>query len=217
MKRKLSNSNISSLSRCGVKHFKSQQLDSVTSTSLIRASAEPLVLTKESLCSLQKSIIEEEELPSLKRLVQTWRDSANTDDLEKMAAPPTPRSAGSNNRGDRGRRYTKQDVRRRRTPSPGKRPTPQTYCTQNMHRARVFVEALSELPSTIIAKVQDILGIDFLNGQMASPEIILPIPGLVAEAAVKFWKESQRNSRDCSLEGDWKASLHGLLRNLSEP
>lgn len=67
----------------------------------------------------------------------------------------------------------------------------------------LFVEATVAISNM----VQDIPAIDFSSGQMASSESATPIPGLVAESAVEFRKYSQRNARECSLEGDWEASL----------
>ena len=34
--------------------------------------------------------------------------------------------------------------------------------------------------------------------------------------ASTFWAESRRNARECLLEGDWKASLNGLVTNLAD-
>ena len=66
-------------------------------------------------------IYKEVKCTGLMRTIQAWQDSAETDDLEKMAAPLMLRSLGLN---DRARRHTKQHARRCRTLSPSKKSIP---------------------------------------------------------------------------------------------
>lgn len=118
-------------------------------------SQQPLALTEEALRSTQRSTHEASE-PS----VQHWAENcASVCSLEMMAAPPTPRSASSN---ERGRRGAKRHARSygSRTPSPSKRPTPQTYRTRNMYHAGVFVDKLADVPPSIDDEVRRILRIE---------------------------------------------------------
>ncbi|KAH7111136.1 hypothetical protein B0J11DRAFT_554388 [Dendryphion nanum] len=106
-----------------------------------------------------------------------------------MAAPPTPRNKFSN---DRGRRGAKRHARSHgsRTPSPSKRPSPQTYRTRNMHHAGVFVDKLVDLPGVVDDEVRRIL-------------------------RIKTWGD-QVNARECLLEGDWKASMNSVVRGIAD-
>jgi hypothetical protein len=123
----------------------------------------------------------------------------------RMTAPPTPRSTSSQSRG-RPRRPA-----RTRAPSPSKKPTPQTYRTRNLHHANVFVDTLPNLPPLIDDAVRHVLGINSWDEQPTAPEKHLDT------IATWYQAESQRNTRDVSIEGDWKFSLFGLLRQLSDP
>ncbi|KAF1935974.1 hypothetical protein EJ02DRAFT_360247, partial [Clathrospora elynae] len=114
------------------------------------------------------------------------------------------RSTSSNNRG-RTRRPA-----RSRTPSPSK-PTPQTYRTRNLHHANVFVETLPNLPCAIDNAMREILGINSWDEQPAVLEQRLDT------VAAWYQAESQRNTQNVSIEGDWKFSLFGLVRQLSDP
>lgn len=167
----------------------------------------PLVLAKEALRSTQKSTPE---------AIRHWVENCSAAcDPEIMAAPPTPRSASWN---DRGRRSAKRHARScgSRTPSPSKKPSPQTYRTRNMYHAGVFVDNLADLPPAIDEEVRRILGIksweDRVEALLDGPQAAAHLTRLVA----MFRAESQRNARECLLEGDWKASLNGLVRNIAE-
>lgn len=144
--------------------------------------------------------------------IQHWLDScdATRDPPATMAAPLTPRSASLN---DRGRRSAKRCTRSHgsRTPSPSKKPTPQTYRTRNMHHARVHVDNLDELPPAINAEALGILGLESWDEPVQRQA-----PAHLARLAVIFQAESRRNARECLLEGDWKASLNSLVRNLAD-
>ncbi|KAF1995250.1 hypothetical protein P154DRAFT_474609 [Amniculicola lignicola CBS 123094] len=174
-------------------------------------SSQTLVLAEEALRSTQQPTPKEP-----KSSIQHWVENcAAVSDLEIMAAPPTPRSASFN---DRGRRSTKRHARSHgsRTPSPSKRPSPQTYRTRNMYHAGVFVDNLADLPPAIDDEVRRILGIesweDRVEATVDEPQAAAYLTGLVAT----FRAESRRNARECLLEGDWKASLNGLVRNLAD-
>lgn len=119
-----------------------------------RPSSPTLALTKEALCSTQRSTYEAPKSP-----IQHWVESCATVCDPETAAPPMPRSASLN---DRGRRNTKQHARHHasRTPSPSKRPSPQTYRTRNMYHAGVLVDNLADLPPIIDDEVRRILGIE---------------------------------------------------------
>ncbi|KAH8690425.1 hypothetical protein GQ44DRAFT_720241, partial [Phaeosphaeriaceae sp. PMI808] len=125
----------------------------------------------------------------------------------EMAAP---RSATN-----RGRRNLRRDGRSQgsRTPSPSK-PTPQTYRTRNMYLADVRVEALRKLPSDVDELVRQMLGIESWEDDVTVPE---DESSHRKDAAAWYLAESQNNARDCSLEGDWKSNLQGLIKMLSNP
>lgn len=94
------------------------------------------------------------------RWVQSWvEDCAAVSGPEIMAAPPTPRSNAMNDRGRRSaRRYARSYGPR--TPSPNKKPSPQTYCTRNMYHAGVFVDNLGGLPPAVDVEVRRLLGVE---------------------------------------------------------
>lgn len=79
-----------------------------------------------------------------------------------------------------------------------------------MYHAGVFVDKLADLPPIIDDEVQRILGTETWEDQ------VLVAADELAGIVSTFWAESRRNARECSLEGDWKASLNGVIRNLAE-
>jgi hypothetical protein len=84
-----------------------------------------------------------------------------------------------------------------------------------MYYAGVFVDNLADLPPAIVDEVRGILGIKLWEDRVAATidktQAVAHVAGLVAT----FRAESRRNARECLLEGDWKASLNGLVRSLS--
>ncbi|KAF2647460.1 hypothetical protein K491DRAFT_772482 [Lophiostoma macrostomum CBS 122681] len=78
----------------------------------------------------------------------------------------------------------------------------QTYRTRNMYYASVFVDKLANLLPPIDVEVQRILGIELWDDPVA--------------AALDRPQAATHLTRLCSLEGDWKASLNGLVRNLTD-
>jgi hypothetical protein len=127
-----------------------------------------------------------------------------------MAAPPTPRSALSNNRGRRSAKcHARSDSSR--TPSPSKKPSPQTYRTRNMHHAQVYVDNLHELPPGIDVAVREILGLESWDESIQTHNATAHLSALTTI----FLADSRLNARECLLEGDWKASLNSLVRNLA--
>jgi hypothetical protein len=156
-------------------------------------------LTEEALGLLQRSLITH-------KLESCFADH----NLEVMAAPPTPRSAASHSR-VRTRRPPRSYGSR--TPSPSKKPTPQTYRTRNMYHSNVMVEHLDELPPTVDNEVRRILNIDSWEDQVVTPGD----RQLLHDAATLYRAESVQNTRDCALEGEWKASLFQLIKQLLNP
>jgi hypothetical protein len=185
----------SDIQHCSPKYAKRQKAPRAD----IRA---PRALPPLSNLSSQTFALTEEALDLLQRSLSA------DDSLEEMAAPPTPRSTSSYNRG-RTRRSARSHTSR--TPSPSKKPSPQTYRIRNLHHANVFVDTLPDLPSAIDDAVRYILGINSWDEQPIASEQHLH------SAAIWYQAESQRNTRDVSIEGDWKFSLFGLLRQLSDP
>jgi hypothetical protein len=112
------------------------------------------------------------------------------------------RSTSSQSRG-RAKRYA-----RTRTPRPSKKPSLQTYRTRNLHHANVFVDTLPDFPPLVDDAVRHILGVGSWDEQPIAPEHHL------YTMAAWYQVESQRNTRDVSIEGDWKCSLYSLLRSL---
>ncbi|KAH8708350.1 hypothetical protein GQ44DRAFT_628283 [Phaeosphaeriaceae sp. PMI808] len=127
-----------------------------------------------------------------------------------MSAPPTPRS-GVSSRG----RLSRHDARSHgsRTPSPSKKPSPQTYRTRNMNQANVFVEGLSDLPPVIDNEVRQILGIESWEDRVVDP---MDEPHF-NHAVAWCLAESRKHVGRCSLEGDWKTILYSLINMLSDP
>lgn len=157
---------------------------------------------------------QQHNLKDVARSIQSWvEDCAATSSPEVMAAPPTPRSYAINERGRRsGRRYARSYGSR--TPSPSKKPSPQTYRTRNMYHAGVFVDNLGELPPVVDVEIRRILGVESWESQVTAPLSETPIATHLAALASTLASESRSNARECLLEGDWKASLNGLVRTL---
>jgi hypothetical protein len=83
-----------------------------------------------------------------------------------------------------------------------------------MYHAGFFVDNLAELPPAI-DEVRRILRIESWEDRVAAPgepQMETHLTGL----ASTFRAESRRNARECLLEGDWKASLNGLVTNLAD-
>jgi hypothetical protein len=218
MKRRLSDSDLWQAplcSACCAKRSKTQCANvaapRVSSPLPSNPSYQTLALADEALHSTQQQNPKETAT-----LVQDWVENCTAvSDLEIMAAPPTPRSNSLN---DRGRRSAKRHARSygSRTPSPSKKPSPQTYRTRNMYHAGVFVDNLAELPPAIDEEVRRILRIESWEDQVAAPVGEPRSATHLAPLASVFRAESRRNARECLLEGDWKASLNGLVRNLAD-
>jgi hypothetical protein len=84
-----------------------------------------------------------------------------------------------------------------------------------MYHAGDFIDNLADIPPAIDDEVRRILGVKSWEDRV---EAILDVPQAAAHLtrlAATFRAESQRNARECLLEGDWKASLNGLVRNLA--
>lgn len=142
--------------------------------------------------------------------------------VETMAAPPTPRSAATPNPSDGQRRAARRPVRARthtsRTPSPGKKPTPQSYRRGNMRYASVYVDHLDHVPPAIDGELRRILGLQSLN-ELAHPDTQAQTQpetqARLAALAATYHAESRLNARECSLEGNWQSSIFTLMRNLA--
>jgi hypothetical protein len=179
------------------------------STSTSQLSYVPLqsfATTEEALKHIQQPVTYE-CAPS----IQHWLETCSSDsDRDMMAGPPTPRSASVSSR--RGRRPSQRSVRASRTPSPSKRPSPQTYRTQNMSLAGVLIDDLIELPQEIENRVRHILEVESLEGTIGTMEHKTQL----ASHVKRFLNLSRQNARNCSLEGDWKASLFSLMGELAQ-
>lgn len=81
-----------------------------------------------------------------------------------------------------------------------------------MHHANVFVDNLGDLPPAVDSELRRILGVTSLEDHVINSAD----EPHCSDVAERYRSDSQRNARECSLEGDWKASLFGLLRTLSE-
>jgi hypothetical protein len=85
-----------------------------------------------------------------------------------------------------------------------------------MHHAGVFVDKLGNLPPAVDDEVRRILNIgtweDRMPAAVDDSQAATHLSGLVST----FWAESQRNARECSLEGDWKASLNSVIRTIAD-
>lgn len=55
-----------------------------------------------------------------------------------------------------------------------------------------------------------------MKSQVTAPLTGTPAATRLAALASTFASESQRNARECLLEGDWKTSLNSLVRNLAD-
>lgn len=169
-----------------------------STSQLSHASLQSFAHTEEALENTQQPA-SDERAPSIQHWIETCL-------VADMAAPPTPRSASVSS--SRGRRPSKHYARASRTPSPSKRPSPQTYRTQNMSYAGVLIDDLMELPQEIERRVRHILDAESLEEVIGTTE---------HESHVKrFLDQSRHNARSCSLEGDWKASLFSLMGDLAQ-
>jgi hypothetical protein len=225
MKRSISNIDAAQQSRCAgsiSKRRKTQHVDptprrtpppfsnpsnhSSSTSQLSHAPLQPFVSREEVLRHIQQPVTNE-CAPS----IQHWLETCPADcDPDLMAAPPTPRSASLSSR--RGRRPSQQSVRASRTPSPSKRPSPQTYRTQNMSYAGVLIDDLIELPHEIEHRVRHILKAESLEDAIGTMEHQTQL----ASHVKRFLDLSRQNARNCSLEGDWKASLFSLMGELAQ-
>jgi hypothetical protein len=158
--------------------------------------SQPLLLTEEALAYLQHSL----------RAPYTKNGKA-VSCLEEMDRPPTPRTETTPR--VRSRRPARSYGSR--TPSPHKKPSPQTYRTRNLHQARVHIDTVPVLPLIIRAQVLHILGFSSWQDRVLS----LAEPDF-ASAAASYLAESRRNASDCALEGDWKARLYLLIGKLTD-
>ncbi|KAF2447372.1 hypothetical protein P171DRAFT_355325 [Karstenula rhodostoma CBS 690.94] len=169
-------------------------------------SSQPFALTEEALENTQQPV-SDERAPS----IQHWLETCPADsDPDMMPAPPTPRSASVSS--SRGRRSSKHSARASRTPSPSKRTTPQTYRAQNMSYAGILIDDLIELPQEIERRVRHILEAETLEDVIGTTEH----ESQLAPHIKRFLDQSRHNARSCSLEGDWKASLFGLIGDLAQ-
>jgi hypothetical protein len=136
---------------------------------------------------------------------------------ETMAAPPTPRSA-THNLNDGGRRTARRSARARshvsRTPSPVKKPTPQSYRRGNMRYAGLYVDHLDQLPPAIDDETRGIFGAE-LAQQDTQAQTQPEIQAHLAVLTATYQAESRLNARECALEGNWKNSLFTLMRNIA--
>ena len=177
-----------------------------STSQLSHASFQSFAHTEEALENTQQPV-SDECAPSIPYWLKTCLSDSDPD---KMAAPPTPRSASVSS--SRGRRSSKHSARASRTPSPSKRPSPQTYRTQNMSYAGVLIDDLNELPQEIERKVRHILKAESLEDVIGTTEY----ESQLATHEKRFLDQSRHNSRNCSLEGDWKASLFCLMSDLAQ-
>lgn len=155
-----------------------------------------------------------------------WLDSCDASPeplpaIETMAEPPTPRSATLNLNGT-GRRTARRPARARshtsRTPSPSKKPTPQSYRRGNMRYACVYVDHFDQLPAAIDGEARRILGLQSW-AELAQPDTQAQTQpetqARLAALAATYQAESRLNARECSLEGNWKSILFTLMRNIA--
>jgi hypothetical protein len=171
---------------------------------LSHASSQSLAHTEEALENTQQPV-SDECAPS----IQHWLKTCPADsDPDMMAAPPTPRSGSVSS--SRGRRSSKHSARVSRTPSPSKRPSPQTYRTQNMSYAGVLIDDLAELPHEIERRVRHILEAESLEDVIGT----IKHESQLGTHVKRFLDQSRHNARSCSLEGDWKANLFSLMCDL---
>jgi hypothetical protein len=219
MKRSISNTDAAQQSRCAgsiSKRCKTQHVDHTTrrtsppssnpsnhSTPTSHSPLQSFASTEEALKHTEQPVTNE-RAPSIRH----WLETCSADnDPDMMAAPPTPRSASVSYR--RGRRSYQRSVR---TPSPSKRPSPQTYRTQNMSYVGVVIDDLIELPQEIERRVRQILEAESLENSIGTMKHHLQL----ASHVKRFLDLSRQNARNCSLEGDWKASLYSLMSELAQ-
>jgi hypothetical protein len=85
-----------------------------------------------------------------------------------------------------------------------------------MYPAGVFVDNLAELPPAIDKELRRILEIESWEDRVAALVGELQTATHLTGLASTLRAESRRNARECLLEGDWKASLNGLVRGLAD-
>jgi hypothetical protein len=183
---------------CSASHAKRHRHDDYQPNASLPPSRQPsqLPLTKETLACLQHSLSE-----------SNTNNFQVTNCVEEMTGPPTPRSAPTS----RGRSRRSARSHGSRTPSPHKKPSPQTYRTRNLHHAGVRIDTLPDLPPVIDARLRQIFGFESWQDR-----IIDPAEPHLESAIVTYLAESRRNVRECALEGDWRASLYSLIRQLTD-
>lgn len=205
MKRSISDIETSQLPFCSPEYRKKQCVDvgrcrSASFPPPSNPSSQTSTLTTEALKhTFETSHVT--HVSSIQHWVETCPAASDTD----IMLPPTPRSAPYDGRGRR-----RQRARESRTPSPSKRPSLQTYRMRNMYHANVFVDHLGHLPSAIDAEARRILAIDSWSHVVSVDNVKL------GALAASFQAQSQRNARECSLEGDWKGSLYSVVRSVSD-
>jgi hypothetical protein len=123
---------------CTSPPFTNPSNPSTSTSQLSHALSQSFASKKEALKHTQQPVTNERA-----SWTQHWLETCSTNsDPDMMVAQPTPRGASVSSR--RGRRLSKRSVRASRTPSPSKRPSPQTYRTQNMSYAGVLIDDLIE-------------------------------------------------------------------------
>jgi hypothetical protein len=177
-----------------------------STSQLSHASLQQFTVTEQALENTQQPVSDQRALS-----LQHWLENCPGDsDPDMMAAPPTPRSASVSY--SRGRRPSKHSARASRTPSPSKRPSPQTYRTQNMSYAGILIDDLTELPQEIERRVRHILQVETLDDVHGTAEH----ESQLATHVKRYLDQSRHNARSCSLEGDWRAILFSLMGDLAQ-
>ncbi|KAH8724205.1 hypothetical protein GQ44DRAFT_740633 [Phaeosphaeriaceae sp. PMI808] len=197
MKRSVSHVDAAQQSRCPGRISKRRRISPPPSnpSNPSNPSSQSFAFTEKALENIQQPV-SDERAPS----IQHWLETCPTDsDSDIMAAPPTPRSASVSSR--RGRRPSKHSARASRTPSPSKRPSPQTYRTQNMSYAGVLIDDLIELPQEVERRVRHILEVESLEDVIGTTEH----GSQLATHVKRFLDQSRHNARSSclfSLMGD---------------
>jgi hypothetical protein len=81
-----------------------------------------------------------------------------------------------------------------------------------MSYAEVLIDDLMELPQEIEHRVRQILEAESLENSIGTMKHHLQL----ASHVKRFLDLSRQNARNCSLEGDWKASLYSLMSELAQ-
>jgi hypothetical protein len=129
-------------------------------------SSQLFALIEEALENIQQPVLVS-RAPSIQHWLEISPALADSDP-DMMAAPTTPRSASVSS--SCGRRSSKHSARASRKPSPSKRPLPQTYRTQNMSYAGVYIDDLIELLPDIDRRVRHILEAESLEDVIGATE-----------------------------------------------